>query len=99
VIGGTADDTGPKFRGGRRLKVSSEGGDGLVRSLAQPGAQKRSRKLAVTKSAQEAQFLTESKMGREEMEGMYPRVHLWLWEDDSETNGSFRAIPHADADI
>ncbi|KAJ7234938.1 hypothetical protein C8J57DRAFT_1248859 [Mycena rebaudengoi] len=49
AIGRTADDAGPKFRRGACLRVSSEGVDGMVRSLAQPGAQKRSQKLAVTK--------------------------------------------------
>ncbi|KAJ7224990.1 hypothetical protein C8J57DRAFT_1252975 [Mycena rebaudengoi] len=49
TIGGTAEDASRKIRCGPRLRVSSEGEDGLVRSLAQPGAQKRSQKPAVTK--------------------------------------------------
>jgi hypothetical protein len=42
AIGGTADDAGSKFRCGPRLRVSSEGFDVLLRSLAQPRAQNKS---------------------------------------------------------
>ncbi|KAJ7290582.1 hypothetical protein C8J57DRAFT_1459075, partial [Mycena rebaudengoi] len=99
TIGGTADDAGPKVQRGPCLRVSSKGVDGVARSLALPGAQRRRRKPAVTKKRAGSAVLDGERSGKGgDREDMTPRetgrsetiphveVHRRLSEQDDEVD-------------